>query len=271
MANNLQDSRRLWADIGNRLSYERQLSSAFQLVFSNQENFYILIDFLRGNIPVEDIRLNKELLQPDALCERIAQNISEESVDQWTRCGISATTFQLAFDVMRNCIGGEKLATSLIGTQLTYTFFRNSLTHVKDRKIDWFLKTLSGSQHKPKIAAEIIYDFIRAIRDSGKDRSVLNAFFEGFSLEAGAPTVAGLKFAAKWNSAPMLQALVKANNEELAHLHEDFIRKYLAVKLSSTDSSIGQWQRQYDQHFQMLINLQSGMFHIGTTYEYGKA
>jgi len=43
MADSLQDSRRLWADIGNRLSYEKQLGGAFKLVFSNQNNFHIFI------------------------------------------------------------------------------------------------------------------------------------------------------------------------------------------------------------------------------------
>jgi hypothetical protein len=271
MTDSLQDSRRLWADLGNQLSYERQLDNALQSVFSNQKNFYIFIDFLRGNIPIEDIRLNKDLLRPDALCGRIAQHISEDHIDRWTKCSVSAATFQLAFDVMMKCVSGGKLAVSLIRTQLTYAFFRAGLANVKESRVDWLLGILAGSQDSPEVAAEIVYDFIRAVRDSGKDRSVLTAFFEGFSLEAGAQTVAGFKFAAKWNSAPMLQALVRANDEELAHLHEDFIRKYLAINSSSTDASVGQWQQQYDQRFQMLINLQSGMFHLGATYGYGKS
>jgi hypothetical protein len=271
MTNNLQESRRLWADMGNRLSYEHQLESAFQLAFSNQPNFYVFIDFLRGEIPIEDIRLDKDLLQPSVLYERIGKNISEQNIDQWTISSISAVTFQLAFDVMRRCLTGEKLAASLIRTQLTYAFFRNCLKNIETKKIEWLLNILSGSQENPIVAAEIIYDLIRAIRDTGKDRNVLTAFFEGFGLEVGAPTAIGLKFTAKWNSAPMLQALIKANNEELAHLHENFIRRYLAVKLMSDDSSYGQWQRQYDQHFQMLINLQSGMFNIGVSYDYGKS
>jgi hypothetical protein len=204
MTDSLQDSQRLWADLGNQLSYERQLNTALQSIFSNQNDFYIFIDFLRGNIPIEDLRLNKDLLQLNTLCERVAQNISEENIDRWTKCSICATTFQLAVDVMRKCVNGEVLAISLIRTQLTYTFFRTGLTNLKESRSDWFLSVLLGSQDKPEVAAEIVYDFIRAIRDSGKDGSVLNAFFQGFSLEAGAPTVAGFKFAAKWNSAPML-------------------------------------------------------------------
>jgi len=254
--------------MGNRLSYENQLNSAFQLAFSSQPNFYIFIDFLRGEIPVEDIRLNKDLLQPSVLYERIGKNISEQSIDQWTVSSISATTFQLAFDVMKCCLTGDRLAASLIRTQLSYAFFRNCLKNIETKKIEWLLNILSSSQEKPTVAAEIIYDFIRAIRDTGKDRNVLMAFFEGFNLEAGVSTVMSLKFTAKWNSAPMLQALIKANNEELAHLHENFIRGYLGVKWMSDDSSNGQWQKQYDQHFQMLINLQSGMFNIGVSYDY---
>lgn len=272
MSGDLQAERRLKGEIGNYLTLASRLDS---LVFqrASDEVYHIVLDFLLGKIMAEDLRIEKELLSPADLRERIAQNISESSAARWVDFSVrrtSAEIFPVATSEIARCIGGFRFAAFMVHEHIVRDFFLRCLSSEDTRRANWLVSVLSGSLEKPDIAAEIVYEFVQSIRDAANERSVLVAFLEGFSVQVGTPGAVGGAIVAKWDSKPMLQALINTEKAYLAQLHEDFIRLYLAPRLQSDDSTVGQWQRRYDQHFQLLINLRSGMFHSGVTYEYGR-
>lgn len=276
MRNDLQDKRRRQSAAANFLSKDSLINLAFSEANKNYELFSDVFEFLSGSVLMTDFRMLSEKLQPEKIRERIKNNISDESIKHWLNFSLKKSEtkdFLTQMQEIKHCIGGFRLASSLLKQNLIREFFLRYLSFDIQKLIpstqppsDLLSSLISGSEEDAIIAAEIVYEFIGAIRDIGDEKLVLLGFFEGFSVETNVKSV----FTIKWNSAPMLQALIKANKLSLVHLHNSFIKTYLGEKMRSDSLEIGEWQKQYDQQFQLMINLQSGMFNPGATYIYGE-
>lgn len=271
----IQDSRLLKSEIGFQLSHDTKASinHVFSKAHSNPKVYNLVLQFIDQQIPLIDINLNQlsASLSADAIRIRLRANLSDHHLDQWVDYSLSKkqdADFSKMIEKISRCVGGARISQSLLRSQTAYNLFTQFMSVKPDKEMAWLVSVMEGSQDSPSMAAELVYEFFQAVRDLGEP-SAKEAFFEGFSFEAGLAVKGGPGLKASWLAAPMLKALVKAKQEVLAARCEEFIRIYLRNQRQSNDKAVGGWQREYDQHFQMLLNLQSGMFFPGAHYGYG--
>ncbi|MFQ5881127.1 MAG: hypothetical protein ACE5I9_01460 [Candidatus Methylomirabilales bacterium] len=272
----MQKDRALKAAIGLHLARDDKyaINHFFQKGESGARVFRYVFDFLQGRGEFIDLRLDsyREQLTPDLIRNRIRTYISDESLDRWLEASLdpaSEVMFTVAIGEIHRCVGGLMLAKSLQRQQSGYRFFRRYLDADPIPEARELASVLDGSESEADVAAEMVYEFIRAILDKGQ-KPVWIAFLEGLSVQAGVAAVPGASLNVGWNCAPMLKALAEEGQQHLARYYEEFIRIYLRTQMRSNDPQIGDWQRRYDQHFRMFINIQSGMFSPHTDYRYGQ-
>lgn len=270
-----QDTRSLRSQVGILLARGTlsSIAQVFEMVKTERAILEIVHRFLNNELPLVDLRLEdyREALQPDRLRATLREHAKPEYAELWAKAisdRASGLPFPSSAVEAARCLGGLAFGKAQINADTLHEFLMRGLSAQGPPPGTWFAALFEGSQEDPKIAAEIVYGLIRAIRDSGK-KSVLEAFFEGFAIEATVPTGTTAQAMIQWNAAPMLKALVKSNQETLAHCYESFIRHYLGKIMRSDGRRAAKWQMKYDQHFQMLLNLASGKFHASGDYEYG--
>jgi len=250
------------------------INSIFKDARESPQIYEHLFHFLREEVTLGDLRLEgcKSALTSDQIRRRIRDNISDESLDQWvlSTLGTGANIpFPGMIEEVGRCLGGLALVRSLIRTLNVATVlegYLNSGIPSSARKIS---ELFEGSQRDPNAAAEVAYEFIETVRDKGR-KPALIGFFEGFKAEASMKFLGTGVAKISWTSAPMMKAFIESDQSQLAEEFEEFFKLYLRRKLHSGDAKTGKWQREYDQHFQMLINLKSGMFLPGVDYTYGE-
>lgn len=229
----------------------------------DQEGLSVVVDLLSGAPLSADALRDPNRLTATRASELIRSHVSNSTIDRWVSClpNLSDTDFKKYTCAISKSIGGERFALALIRLHiLRETIGR--LIACGDASL--LLSVFKEAESSPTVAASVVFDFISATRDYSSDRSVLSAFFEGFTVDT---TINGIGI--KWSASPMLKALSVAEKLAMVRMYEDFIRGFLMTKLVVGDPDIGEWQRLYDQKFKLLLNVQSGMFSPNSEFEYG--